>query len=1115
MKVKLLFSLLFLSISMFSQSWIGVPETTKTTAKPTLSDYQKSFNEYWADKNVKDGYYIENGIKKKAYGWKQFLRWEYYWESRVNPQTGEFPSSEQYATALNQYKQNNLERSASGNWTNLGPSSSNGGYRGVGRINCIAFHPTDNNTFWVGTPAGGLWKTTNGGNTWTVLTDQNDVLGVSSVIIPSDYETSNTIYIGTGDRDHKDNHGIGVLKSTDGGNTWHTTGLVQDLSDAYSVNQMLIDPTNNNILYAATSTGIYKTTNAGNNWTKILNDYYIADIEFKPNDPSIIYASGRWYAKIYKLTNNGSNVSTVYSNNSGDGAQRIELTVTAANPNIVYAVVTNSESGLRKILKSIDSGSSYSAVFTPGNPPTASQPNILSNKKNGDATGGQGSYDLTLIADPNNENILYCGGVNTWKSTDGGVSWELNNYWTPSGCSGCEIAHADKHYFAYNGSTLFECNDGGLYKTNDGSNWTSISNGIKNSQIYKLSVSQTVANATLTGLQDNGSKLLKPNGTWKDVKGGDGMECIIDYSNYNIQYATYVRGQITRTMNLWSNKTDIEPSNAGNGAWVTPYIIHPSEPTILYAGYANVWKTTNRGNAWTKISNINSSDKLRSMAISISNPDNIYVADKEKIWKSINAGNNWTNITNNLPSSNVITSIAVKHDDPNTVWVSLGGYNSNVVYQTTNGGTNWTNISTGLPNIPASTIVENKDNTNETELYLGTDYGVYVKLGNSNWALFNTGLPKVVVSELDIYYDDNSENNKIRAATYGRGLWESDLIGQVDLTVDFSANNTTISEGEMVTFTDLSTGSPTSWQWEFEGGEPANSDVQNPTVTYNTAGTYQVKLTVSNATSSDDETKIDYIQVNDNSCDDLLSDYSMGFEENENISGWTLEDVNDDDTTWALYNSAAYAHSGDRLAGIIHNPDMAMDDYLYTKCFDLNDNNQYELSFWYRVYNSSSPEKIEVKYGTATNHSQMLNTIIDLESISNDNYTQATATFSPAQTGEYYIGFHGYSDANMQYLFIDDINIKDVTLSCVLDLNKDNINVYPNPSNGLITISGIEDNKALITIIDVTGRTIFKKQYNSISNTLSINLAEQNEGIYKIIINQDNKTINKTIVLQR
>ncbi|OYT15964.1 MAG: hypothetical protein B7C24_10255 [Bacteroidetes bacterium 4572_77] len=338
--------------------------------------------------------------------------------------------------------------------------------------------------------------------------------------------------------------------------------------------------------------------------------------------------------------------------------------------------------------------------------------------------------------------------------------------------------------------------DGGIYfSNNDGSVFADKTNGMVISQMYKLGVSQLDPDEIITGLQDNGTKLLSA-GNWDDVKGGDGMECIIDFTDVNIQYGTYVRGQISRTTNHWASSTAIEPASAGNGAWVTPYIIDPADNNTLYAGYANVWKTTNKGNSWTEISSMNTSNKIRSMAIAPSNSLVLYVADYSHIWSTTNGGNSWTEITGSLPvASSDLRSIAVKNDDPNTLWVTLSYYNTNAVYESTDGGSIWTNISNGLPEIPAYSIVQNAQVSSEVHLYVGTELGVYFKKGDDNWIEYNTGLPKVKVGELEIYYAANAIDSKLRMASYGRGLWETPMeLENTDLPTVQTATPTDITD---------------------------------------------------------------------------------------------------------------------------------------------------------------------------------------------------------------------------------------------------------------------------------------------------------------------------------
>ncbi len=768
-RIYLVLLILVCATRLISQPWVknlpqGIPKE-----QLNLSHFKNAFNQYWAPYHVDKGSYLVNGVKTKAAGWKQFKRWEYYMENQITPNTGEFPKQSAQEVYRNYLKKNPQKKAATltnpSSWISLGPNSSTGGYAGVGRVNCIAFHPTDNNTYWVGAAAGGLWVTTNNGSSWNCLTDNNGVLAVSDIIIPSDYATSNTIYIATGDRDHWDNNSIGVLKSTDGGVTWNTTGLTYPISNFALITRLLVDPTNNQTIIAATSYGIFKTTDGGATWNTQLSTGDFIDLEYKPGDFNTLYASTT-SGGIYVSSNGGTSWTQSFSNAN---AYRISLAVSANQPTTVYAIAGNSNSGLYGIYKSTNSGTSFTQV-------AGSTKNLLGWASAGTDTGGQSWYDLSISVSPSNANTLLVGGVNTWRSLDGGSTWAIVNHWWGDGVP---AVHADKHMLLYrNDGTLFECNDGGVYSSsNDGTAWTDKTNSIIISQMYKLGVSQTVSDETITGLQDNGTKLLSA-GSWRDVKGGDGMECLIDYTDVNIQYGTYVAGQIDRTTDHWNTATDITANIPGGlgatGSWVTPFLIHPANPQTLYVGYSDIWKTTDRGNSWTKISSMNTSNKIRSMAISAANPLVLYVADPSIIWKTTDDGTSWVNITGTLPvSQGNITGIAVRDDDANTIWVTLSGYNASKVFQSVDGGATWIDISAGLPSIPAYTIVQNKQSSAEVQLYVGTEVGIYFKKGSDNWIAYNTGLPNVSIGELEFYYAPNPIESKLRTATFGRGLWES------------------------------------------------------------------------------------------------------------------------------------------------------------------------------------------------------------------------------------------------------------------------------------------------------------------------------------------------------
>ena len=764
-KIFFVFGFVLFTTIISAQPWLSKLPQDKSAKELTLFDYQKAFNDYWAPFNVKNGYYYLNGIKYKAIGWKQFHRWEWDNENQVDHE-GRFPQK----TAQQVYDEYSkikpaLSRTEIANWTNLGTNSSNGGYAGIGRINCIAFHPTDQNTFWVGTPSGGLWVTKDNGQSWTCLTDRNKVLGISDILVPTDYATSNTIYIATGDKDAWDNRSVGVLKSTNAGNSWDTTGLTFSLADDAMVTRMLLDPTNNQTILAATTKGVYKTTNGGTTWNTQLTSKSFIDMEYKPGDFNTLYGSSQ-SGGIYLSKNGGVKWTQIMFLSNG---ARTELAVSPNQPTWVYALASGTDKGLYGIYKSTNSGSGYSQIFD-GN---ISGNNLLGWSSYGGDSTGQGWYDLTIDASPSNANTVVVGGINTWRSTDGGSSWSIINHWWGDGA---QAVHADKHSLKFrNNGDLFECNDGGVYfSDNNGNDFSDITNGIVSSQMYRLGVSQTIPNEIITGLQDNGTKLFSFD-SWSDVLGGDGMECLIDYTEANTQYASIYYGDIHRTTDHWGNSTGIKPPNAGDGAWITPYIIDPKNHKTLYAGFKEVWKTMNQGDSWTQISQLNISDKLLSMAISSFNTNFICVATSTKIWKTIDGGTNWIEITGNLPTNSAkITSIEIERSS-SKIWVSMGGYVNPGVYESANGDTIWNDISAGLPQIPVYSVIQNDQDTSGDQLYAGTELGVYLKTTSDNWRGFNSKLPNVKIGELDIYYAPKSSDSKIRAATYGRGLWESNL----------------------------------------------------------------------------------------------------------------------------------------------------------------------------------------------------------------------------------------------------------------------------------------------------------------------------------------------------
>lgn len=723
---------------------------------PDVNFYQiqSSFNQYW------DGRSVERGK-----GWKAFKRWEDFVAPRV------FPSGDRslLRTTWNEYQSmssSNAFRNAAGNWTYIGNTDvPQGG--GAGRINCVAFHPSDPNIIFAGAPAGGLWRTTNGGASWICTTDQLPTLGISAIAF--DPQNPDIVYMGTGDMDGGNTAGVGILKSFDGGMTWNSTGLSFNITQDISVARILVHPTATNIIIAATSQGIYKSYNGGNSWTLTATIQH-RDLRFKPDDPSVVYATRN--GRFYRSTDTASSFTQITSGlGSASSMARLAIGVSPANPNYVYLLVSNTGQGFYGLYRSTDAGLTFSL--------RSDSPNILGWEANGSDQGGQANYDLAIAVDPNNAETIHCGGVNIWRSTNGGNSWTIVGHWYGAGST--PYVHADIHSLDYSplNGQLYSGNDGGVFrKSFTGNVWTDISNNMQIAQLYRMGGSATNPDLILSGWQDNGTNLKEPGG-WSEVLGGDGMEAIISYANPSTMFGEYYYGDIHRSTDGGNNWNNIVNSNGSGvdeqGEWVTPYVQHPTVPTTLLVGKSQIWRSMNNGTSWSQVGSIGSGfSKVNALTYAPSDPNYIYAARTNKFYVSSN-GTSFTDRTAGLPGNAAIQYIAVSNTDPEKVWVCLSGFSNNSkVFYSANAGLNWTNVSAGLPNIPTNCIVY--ENNSDDALYLGTDLGVFYRDNSTGvWVPFSGGLPNTIVRELEIHY----ATGKIRAATYGRGIWESDLYAYI------------------------------------------------------------------------------------------------------------------------------------------------------------------------------------------------------------------------------------------------------------------------------------------------------------------------------------------------
>ena len=816
---------LLVSPALRAQQWM------ERLQDPTANfyDVQEAFNTHWQGRQM-----------ERSKGYKVFRRLEWFMEPRVYP-TGERPDPAIYARAVKDLAA--MERvqgvKSNANWQPLGPYSwttwASGYNPGNGRVNCITVDPVDQNIVYAGSPAGGLWKSTDSGQTWNALFTDQPTLGVSGIAV--DFSNNQIIYCATGDGDGTDTYSMGVIKSTDGGATWNATGLNWQTTAARTTRMLRMHPNDPLILFCATSNGLWKTEDGGGVWAKVAEGSF-HDVELKPDDPGIVFACGDQF---FRSLDGGSTFSLVTTGLPlATQVNRMRIAVSPNDPFKVYLLCGSEvDGGFFGLYRSTDGGSSFIL--------RSSAPNIFGYDNTGADSGGQSGYDLALAVDPTNSNTVWAGGVNVWKSTNGGTNWTNQSEWYFTGA--LPYTHADIHSLdVYNGN-LWCGSDGGVFRSaNGGTDWTDRSNGLQITQFYRLGGSELDPGLVIAGAQDNGMNVLS-NGDWAHVLGADGMEGAVDPENPNRLYGEYQNGGISRSDDGGQNFFNITNGISETGAWVTPFVVDQQQPNVLIAGFNNLWRSEDNGNSWVQWSFLNTTRTARAVAIAPSNSGVVYFSNTAWMRRTLNNGASFELASTGLPD-NAISSIAVDPADAQHLFVALSGYGEGQkVFESINAGNSWSNISGNLPNVPANTIVYQTGT--DDGLYVGTDIGVFYKDNSlSNWQPFSQALPKVIVNELEINY----ASGKLRAATYGRGLWETDLFVALSVspTAAFAWHADGLCAGDPVAFFDASLGAAPGWSWSFPGGIPSTSSSANPQVLYSAPGNYTATLTVSNAFGSDD-----------------------------------------------------------------------------------------------------------------------------------------------------------------------------------------------------------------------------------------------------------------------
>ncbi|MFN0275462.1 MAG: VPS10 domain-containing protein [Chitinophagales bacterium] len=717
----------------------------------------------------------------------KFKRWEYLMKTRVDA-NGNFPDPGIVFKETARYKELHPEfyagaRSAA--WYPVGTADVPSAGGGAGRINAIILDPVNPDIIYVGAASGGIWRSQDAGTTWEALGDALPVTSIADIAI--DPTNTDIIYVATGDGagyeidwqvDDDFWGGVytaGILKSTDGGATWNPTGLSYLQDELEIVQALEIHDTNPDILIASTRNGIFRTADGGDTWT-LVDATHCYDLAVNTSNPDIMYAVAD--EDVLVSTDAGATWS-ILENNLGNGG-RTSIETTEADADIIF--VLNQNNGF---WRSTDGGATWENQKDPGA-----------------FASFYGYYDMQFDASPVDPEHLMTGGLQLARNSTGGDNnWATTSSWTGSGS---DYVHADAHCFAYHPTDpdlVYAGTDGGIFVTFDhGDTWEDLSDGLRIAQIYRLSTGQHADDRTLSGWQDNGSNLWDGS-SWEEIDNStyDGMEAIIDFTDADIMFINHQYGDLKRTENGGASWTYEKCC----GGWVTPVVMDPTDHNIMYYGDSggDVFKSTNNGTSWTN-KNSNLTGEVYSIAVAPDDPDVVYAASFTKVKVSDNGGDSWTNTTDFIPAGTAVNYLAVSDTDPMKVYAAISAYSEgDKVYYSGDGGSSWTNISGTLPNVPVNTIVY--ENGSDDRLYVGTDIGVFTKdNADSDWEPYMEGLPNVMVHELEINYT----RQKLVAATYGRGIWESDLYDAIIPTLATSVDMLSYCPAATLTVSYLATG---------------------------------------------------------------------------------------------------------------------------------------------------------------------------------------------------------------------------------------------------------------------------------------------------------------------
>ena len=656
-------------------------------------------------------------------------------------------------------------------WQLMGPTNIGG------RCTCVACHPSNPDTLWLGAAGGGVWKSTDGGTNWQPLWHNQDSLNVGAIAV--DAKNPDTVYAATGEANlSADSYpGVGIYRSQDGGANWQLWAPAGALNLPKRIGVIAIDPFDSNhirvggVRHDATSpAGMFVTRDGGATWNMqhivSATPYYCNAIVFHPARQGVLFATFYEHGArngIWKSVDGGANWQQLTKGlPAPDQMGRTSLAVAPSKPDWIYALTANDSDGVLGVFLSTNGGGTWRRI---------------AGKEF--AKEGQMSYGNTIVVHPQNHKHVLCGGVDLHRTTDAGTTWARATRWDAKRGT-ASYAHADHHALLMPASApgrVYDANDGGMDRSDDGGfKWKNRSNTLAATMYYDIDVAQSDANSFGGGAQDNGT-LVTTTGSANDafeLLGGDGGWMVYNPLDASQVFASYYNFNIYRFRGKQQPKDVSPPATAKEKTiWMCYITPDPNTPTIIFTGSTRVWRTLDEGDSWKAVSNDLDGSFITALEVAPANSKLVYAGTENgSFFRSVDSGDTWSgNLSGTVLPGRTITRIETHPKDGKKVFITVAGTGGSHVFASADGGITWADLDHGrLPDTPHQALVIPPDDAGT--LYVGNDAGVYVTTdGGATWSNFSQNLPAAMVVDL-VYH---TKDKALYAATYGRSIWRIKL----------------------------------------------------------------------------------------------------------------------------------------------------------------------------------------------------------------------------------------------------------------------------------------------------------------------------------------------------